>query len=289
MKHFEHPAVIENTMKTIFAYFLLFSTALGQKVLNTEENLNGAKSLQAVINVGVVDITLKGAGDSNKAYRVFCSYSDEDRVPLLDYIVSGNKGVFRFSNQKNGNNFPWFNMHDVKDSARVELSGTVPVSLTMNFGVCDANVDLGAMMISDATFSTGVCDFNLDFSSPNKIECDDINIKTGISSVTVHNLSNAHARNVEFNGGLGSVKIDFGGKLQENCEVHIKTGLGSVEISVPASVNTVITAPGSFLNSVDVSGFYSEGDNEYRSTVKSGPLLKLDIDSGLGSVNVRSY
>ncbi len=276
-------------MKTILATLLLFSTAFCQKVLNTEENLNGVKSLKAIINVGIVDLSLKKVDNPAKAFRLFCSYSEDERLPVLDYEVKGSKGVFHFSNQKDGDHFSWFNIHSDKDTANIELANSVPVSLTMNFGVCDANIDLGGMEVSDASFSTGVCDFNLNFSSPNKIECEDIEVKTGISSVSVENLANAQSQHIEFNRGLGSVKIDFGGKFQRDCTVHVKTGLGSVEISIPSGINTVITAPGSFLNSVDVSGFYANGEGEYRSSVKTGPLLKLNIDSGLGSVTIKSY
>lgn len=276
-------------MKTVLAALLLVSTAFCQKTLSTEENLNGIKSLKATINLGVVDLTLKKVESPSKAFRVYCSYSEDAKVPVLDYEVDGNKGVFNFSNQKEGGHFPWFNIHGDKDTASIELANSVPVSLTMNFGVCDAKVDLGGMQISDATFSTGVCDFDLNFSSANHIECEEIQVKTGVSSVSVENLANAHARHVEFNGGLGSVKIDFGGKLRGDCSVHVKTGLGSVEISIPSGINTIITAPGSFLNSVDVSGFYAQGDGEYRSSVKTGPQLKLNIDSGLGSVTIKSY
>lgn len=277
-------------MKTILATLLLFSSAFCQKVLNTEEDLNGVKSLKAIISIGTVDLTLKRIGNSEKAFRVYCSYPEDEKVPILDYDVEGNKGIFHFSNQKNGGrHFPWFNIHDNKDTAIIELANSVPVSLTMNFGVCDADVDLGGMQISNATFETGVCDFNLNFSSPNQIDCEDLQIKTGVSSVTVDKLANARARNVEFSGGLGSVKIDFGGKLQRDCSVVVKTGLGSVEISIPSGTNTVITAPSSFLNSVDVSGFYAQGNGEYRSSAKTGPQLRLNIDSGLGSVTVRTY
>ena len=267
----------------------MFSTAYCQKALNAEENLNGVKSLKAIISIGTVDLTLKKVSNSSTAFRINCSYSEDEKVPVLDYDVEGAKGIFHFSNQKDDTHFPWLNIHGNRDTASIELADAVPVSLQMSFGVCDANIDLGGMQISDATFSTGVCDFNLDFSSPNQIACDNIQIKTGVSSVSVEKLANAHARDVEFNGGLGSLKIDFGGKLQGDCAVRVKTGLGSVEISIPSEINTIITAQGSFLNSVDVSGFYALGDGEYRSGVKTGPQLKLNIDSGLGSVTIKSY
>jgi len=282
--------VFEGAMKTILAILFLTSSAFCQKVLNTEENLNGVKSLKAIINIGTVNLKLKKVSNPEKAFRVYYSYSEDEKVPILDYDVEGEKGVFHFSNQKNsGSHFPWFNIHDNKDTAIIELANSVPVSLTMNFGVSDANVDLGAMQISNATFETGVSDFNLNFSSPNQIDCEELRIKTGVSSVTVDKLANARARNVEFNAGLGSLKIDFGGKLQSDCSVRVKTGLGSVEISIPTGTNAIINAPSSFLNRVDVSGFYAEGDGEYRSSTKRGPLLRLNIDSGLGSVTVKSY
>jgi hypothetical protein len=277
-------------MRTVLVMLLLVSSAFCQKVLNTEESLNGAKSLKAVINIGTVDLTLKKVNDSEKAFRVYCTYDEGQKAPLLDYSVQNKKGFLHFSNQKGDrSHFPWFNIHGDKDTAIIELANSVPVSLIMNFGVCDANVDLGGMQISNAIFETGVCDFNLDFSTPNQIDCEDLEIKTGVSSVTVDKLANAHAKNVEFNGGLGSVKIDFGGELQRDCSVQVKTGLGSVEISIPSGTNTVISAPSNFLNSVDVSGFYAQGSGEYRSSVKSGPELRLNIESGLGSVTVRSY
>jgi len=88
---------------------------------------------------------------------------------------------------------------------------------------------------------------------------------------------------------VGSVKINFGGKLKEDCSVRIKTGLGSLEVSIPSSVNAVITTPESFLTSVDVSGFYSQGGGVYRSSTKSGPELKIYIDSAMGGVTIKSY
>lgn len=276
-------------MKTLLAIMILCSAAFAQKVLKTEEDLNDVKSIKATIDLGTVELSLRRVHDATKAFRLYYNYSEDEKVPVLEYEIKGERGIFHLSNGKDGGHFPLFGIHGNKDSASIELANSVPISLSMNFGVCDANVDLGGMEISDATFSTGVCSFDLSFSSPNVIECDEINVKTGISSVSVENLANARARNIEFNGGLGSIKIDFGEKIQRDCSVSVKSGLGSVEISIPSSINTIITAPGGFLNSVDVSGFYSQGDGVYRSSVKTGPQLKLRIDSGLGGVTIRSY
>lgn len=289
MKPIQSAAVVGTSMRTILAILLLCSTAFAQRTISTGEDLGGAKTIRAVIKLGAVDLQLKGIKDPEKAFKLYYSYENQEKVPRLLYEVDGKQGDFMLSNDKQHTNFPFLGFGKEKDSVRLELANSVPVSLNMGFGVCDAKVDLGGMEISDANFATGVCSFDLNFSTPNKIDCSNLSVKTGISSVTVENLSNAHAKSIEINGGLGSIKIDFGGRLVENCDVRVKTGLGSVDIAIPSDINTTITTPESFLTTVDVAGFYSQGGGVYRSNVKKGPQLKIYIESAMGGVKVRSY
>ncbi len=282
-------AVVGISMRTILAILLLCSSAFAQRTIETGEDLGGAKTIRAIIKLGAVDLTLKGTDNPEKAFKLYYNYSNEEKVPKLVYEVDGTEGIFKLSNDKEHTNFPFLGFGKEKDSVRLELASSVPVLLNMGFGVCDAKVDLGGMSIADANFATGVCSFDLNFSSPNKIDCKNVSVKTGISSVTVENLSNAHAKSIEFNGGLGSIKIDFGGKLVTDCDVRVKTGLGSVDIAIPSDINTTITTPESFLTSVDVAGFYSQGGGVYRSNFKKGPELKIYIESAMGGVKVRSY
>lgn len=281
--------VLIGSMKTIMVILLLCSTAFAQRSLNTSEDLGGAKSVRAVIKLGAVNLRLRATHDPNKAFRLRYNYGEKEKVPRLMYEVQADNGIFTLSNDKQDNSFPFLNFGKSKDSVSLELANSVPVSLDMGFGVCDASIDLGGMEISNATFATGVCSFDLNFSSPNKIDCSNITVKTGVSSVTVENLSNAHAKSIDINGGLGSIKIDFGGRLVTDCDVRVKTGLGSVDIAIPSDINTTITTPESFLTSVDVAGFYSQGSGVYRSTVRKGPHLKIYIESAMGGVKVRSY
>ena len=276
-------------MRTFLAILLLYSSAFAQRHIKTSEDLGGATNIRADIKLGAVNLRLGGVRNPDKAFELNYAYQSDQKVPKLMYEVAGTDGVFRLSNDKGQTIFPLLEFDKQKDSVDLGLSTEVPVSLRMAFGVCDAMVDLGGMEISDASFSTGVCSFDLNFSKPNKIKCDNLSVKTGISSVTVENLSNAHAKSIEFNGGLGSIKIDFGGKIVTDCDVRVKTGLGSVDIAIPSDINTTITTPESFLTSVNVAGFYSQGGGVYRSTDKKGPQLRIHIESAMGGVNIRSY
>ena len=205
----------------------MWTSASAQKVLRTEQALNGVKSIKVVINLGMAELSLRRADKPGKAFTLNYDYAESERVPAFDYDVEGTMGVLHLSNESHGS-LTFLGFHGDKDSVSVAVANSVPASLKMKFGVGDAKHRSRGIKISDAVFSTGVCEFKLNFSSPNLIECNDLEIKTGISSVTVENLSNAGAKYIEFNGGLGSMKIDFGGRLQHDCEVKIKSGLGSV-------------------------------------------------------------
>lgn len=268
---------------------VLASTAFAQRSLKTYEDLRGVHQVSAVLSLGSVDLKIRKVEDPSKAFTIRYAYSEDEKVPKLTYVVDGDRGMLLLSNEKGGDHVSLWNFHEEKDSVLLELATEVPLSLKANFGVCDADVDLGGMKVTDAVFSTGVCSFTLDFSSPNRVSCEDLRIKTGISSIVVNNLANARASHIELEGGVGSIKVDFGGKLSSDCEVRIKSGLGSVDISIPEDINTTIRTPESFLTGVDVAGFYSEGGGVYRSKVRTGPQLKIKIDSGLGGVDVKSY
>jgi hypothetical protein len=282
-------------MKSLVTVLILWVSIVGyspfgfaQKILTAGEDLDGVKSLKATFSLGISEVVVKKVDDPHKAFTLNYDYSKSEKVPVFDYTIDEDVGVLRLANESHGS-FPFFGLRGDKDSVCVGLATAIPVSLTMKFGVGDAIVDLGGVRVTDAYFSTGVCDFKLSFSSPNLVECNNLQIKTGISSTSVENLSNARAKYVEFDGGLGSMKINFGGKLECDCDVRIKSGLGSVEITIPATLNTTITAPGNLVNNVDVSGFYAQGNGVYRSDKKSGPLLRIKVESGMGSVTIKSY
>lgn len=276
-------------MKTLIAVLLVASTALAQRNLKTDEDLRGAKHITVILKLGAVDLGLRKSNDPSKAFKIFYSYSEEEKVPRLSYDVDGDEGTFRLSNNKGDADYSFWRFHNTKDSVNLELSQSVPMSMTANFGVCDANVDLGGMKVTDAAFSTGVCSFSLNFSTPNQIQCEKVTIKAGISSISVNDFANARAKSIDLEGGIGSIKVDFGGKFTTDCDVRIKTGLGSVDISIPSDINTTITTPESFLTGVDVAGFYSEGGGVYRSKMTTGPYLHIMIESGMGGVNIKSY
>ncbi|MGC8596146.1 MAG: hypothetical protein ACP5US_09235 [Candidatus Kryptoniota bacterium] len=275
-------------MKPLIFVLLSFSLAFSQsKEFKADEELLGATSIDARINLGLVEMQLRRTEESGKAFKVDYSYPQESKPPELYYEVSYGKGYFRFSNDHNSVSL--FGLKSRKNNAYIELSRSVPLSLELNLGVCNGNIDLGGMKLRRADISTGVSSLHLNFSEPNQIRAEVIRIKGGVSSIDVSNLANANASRIEYSGGVGSAKLDFGGKLQGDCSARIETGLGSIEILVPGNMSVTIRTPESFLTGIDVQGFFSEGKGIYRSKETGGPHLDIRIESAFGSVSVKAY
>jgi ferredoxin len=56
---------------------------------------------------------------------------------------------------------------------------------------------------------------------------------------------------MKFEGGVGSYILDFSGSLENEVEVDIKVGLGSITISIPDDIGVKIFYEESFISSID--------------------------------------
>lgn len=275
-------------MKALIVILVIPALAFAQtKEFNAEEKLLGANSIDARINLGLVEMQMQKTREADKAFKVNYNYPQDSKPPELYYEVSNGRGYFKFSNDHKSVNL--FGLKSHKSNVYVELTRSVPLSLELNLGVCDGDIDLGGMKLKRADISTGVSSLHINFSEPNQIRAEVIKIKGGVSSVDVTNLANANASLIEYSGGVGSAKLDFGGRLQGDCSAKIETGLGSIEILVPSNMSVTIRTPDSFLTGIDVRGFFSEGKGIYRSKEAGRPRLDISVESAFGSVSVKTY
>ena len=116
----------------------------------------------------------------------------------------------------------------------------------------------------------------------------DINTGTGRSDL---NLEKLHVTNLSLNSGTGSTTVTLPAQAG-NTSAKIDGGVGSIDVLIPAGVEARIMVNGG-IGSVDVdSRFDKTGDHTYEfsgySSNSAKNKLTLDINAGIGSVNVRS-
>jgi hypothetical protein len=172
---------------------------------------------------------------------------------------------------------------DLKNEWNLKL-GTDPTDLTINAGAYEGNFDLGGLALTNLTINDGAAEVTVDFSSANTEKLGVLSYKTGASNVTLKNLANANFGTLIFESGAGNYKLDFGGTLQRDGSVTIRSGMSNLTLVVPSGVAATIKVSSGLSNVQVPSGWSQRGDTYTQAGSGSG--LTIIIEMGAGNVQV---
>lgn len=282
------------TGKLVFAGMLIAAVAaLGARAAATEHKKvevpsEGAKQLEVEIDLGagILDIVPESMGPA----AVFDVTYDERRVDCsVDYRLHGS--TMRLTAESDYHNEGKSIDTDDNDW-QIRLSKGIPVSLSIDIGACEAEIDLGGLQLTDLSMDVGATETEITFSEPNKSEMEELRFEAGASSVRATKLGNANFRLCTFEGGAGSFDLDFTGQYRGESEIELNVGMGSADITLPAGVPCRIEgADGGFLSSVDVHGGDLDriSDDVYESPDfdEATTRIILRVDMGVSSVDIR--
>lgn len=164
--------------------------------------------------------------------------------------------------------------------------GKDPLDLTVEAGAYEGNIDLSKVPVVRLKITDGASQTTLSFTEPNPVRMDSLTYETGASNVTLEGLGYTDADVINFTGGAGNFELDFSGPLKRDMKVFVEGGLGNITIKVPESTNTRVELSTS-LNTISTKGSWTVDDNEYR-TNGEGPLLSIEVQVGIGNVNLVS-
>jgi hypothetical protein len=170
---------------------------------------------------------------------------------------------------------------------RLDLTGEVPLSLSMKFGAAEANLDLGGLRLQNLSLKTGASDTHVSFSEPNKETAEHCTFKAGAASFKVEELGNSGCENITVSGGVGKLALDFSGKWKNDAVADINVGLGTIEIDVPAELGVRIDRS-TFLMSFKAPGFEEQDGGVWLSrnwdTAKN--RLTVSVSGAFGGITV---
>ncbi len=216
-------------------------------------------------------------------YQMELRYDKDTFLPVTDFDADRRTlhlGVK--SRDRRGNHI------NLKDGARATISLTrdVPIDLELQFGAGEANIDLGGMRIRNLDLSTGASKTRLAFGAPNPIAAQTIKIEAGAAELTVTGLGNLRAEHYEFQGGVGSTTLDFGGAWNRNATATVQMGVGSVKLRLPRGLGVRIDRS-SFMSSFDAPGMVKRDGSYFSSNWSSAAhRLTIDVDAAFGSIDV---
>lgn len=248
-------------------------------------DLNGARlrttedALQVQVRYGAGSLELH-AEEGTNLYRFDLRYDQDVFEPVHVYDDEVLRiGVRRTEDASNVR---------TRSGGKLELllSTEVETHLDMQFGAVQADVDLGGLALAGLMVKTGASESRLDVSRPNTARIREATFEAGAAEFTATNLGNLNAQEIRVDAGVGEVKLDFGGEWNQNADIDLNVGLGSVHLTFPRNLGVRLVRSG-FLASVDVDGLDKMDDGYYSPNWESADhRVTVDVTAAFGTVRV---
>jgi hypothetical protein len=162
--------------------------------------------------------------------------------------------------------------------------GAQPMALEIKAGAYKGAFDLGGLALTSLSVNDGAAEVTVDFSALNLEKMSLLTYKTGASNVTLKNLANANFVSMVFDSGAGNYKLDFGGELQRDASVSIRSGMSNLTLVIPEGVAATVKVNGGLSNVQFPAGWLQSGD--LYTQAGEGPALTVVIEMGAGNVQI---
>jgi hypothetical protein len=224
-------------------------------------------------------------GQADELYRMELSYDEDRYVPVSDFNSQTGAVLLGLKPAGQGG-VRVVSRSQLSQQATVALSPAVDLSLDLTLGAVNADVELGGLRVNNLHLKTGASRTTLRFSQPNAVRCELAAISAGAAEVSLMGLGNSRCDEVEFEGGMGRVLLDFAGQWTSSSRVEVKMAMGELTLRLPRRIGLQITMD-KFLSSFEAAGLIRRGSAfqspNYQTSTRH---LDLDLTTAMGGVNV---
>lgn len=178
----------------------------------------------------------------NLLYQMQLHYDEQAADAMHEYDAGNHQLRLGMSQANMGFRALKAMKHDEGGSMTVGLNPSVPVSLELNLAGAEAEAELGGMSIKSLKIHMGLAGGKVSFSAPNQVVLDQLSLDVGLGGASFENLGNANVAQININGGMGGVSLDFGDRVAHDVKITADVAFGGLKIQVPASVGVTIKA-----------------------------------------------
>lgn len=250
------------------------ATAQSMHAYTASRQLHGETRLQANIDFAAGTIRLEPARES-MLYQLRLEY-DRDRFrPVSIYRADGHRVTLGLTAVGDWElRVP--SKKQLGQKASIALSPTVDLNLDATFGAVDAELELGGLRLTTLALKTGASRVVARFSERNRTPCQAASFAAGAAELRVYGLGNSRCREIELDGGMGSVTLDFTGEGMGDTRLRLMMAAGELTLRLPTSVGVHITIDKSLVR-FEPARFTRRG-KEYFSEGYEESERRLDIE-----------
>lgn len=174
---------------------------------------------------------------------------------------------------------------------RLYFSERVPLSLDLNLGAAEADLDFTGIPLARLSLDCGLAKATLRFDEPNPVLLEHLAISAGLSDFTARGLGHARFAALDFEGGAGEFTLDFtGDALRPGATAAVSVGMASLTLVLPARHPVVLDAASSFMTHVEVPPGLEQRSKGHWATPGAetdAHALRIAVNTGPGNVRVR--
>ena len=171
----------------------------------TFRQLHGETRLDARLEYAAGNLQVAPAAET-QLYRMDLAYDEGRYLPVSDYDARTGTVLLGLRPAGEGG-VRVVSRNQLSQVAAVGLSPRVNLSLALALGAAEAQVELGGLRVSRLDVKTGASRTTIRFSRPNAIRCQQALFSAGAAEVSIGGLGNSRCDEIEFEGGIGKVKI----------------------------------------------------------------------------------
>ncbi len=252
------------------------------QTMSTARALHGETALAVDVTYAAGRFDLR-PGDPGDLYRMELRYDASKFEPVRDYDADA--GVLRLG-LRSVSGSTHLRGNDKGGSLDLALSPDVPLTLAIKMGAARADAEFGGLALRSLKYQTGASQSEVRFSRPNPVVCDQLSFEVGAAEFRATGLGNSNCRRMSFDGGVGSVTLDFSGDWRGSADATVHVAIGSVKLLLPRDLGVAITL-NRFLASFDQAGFTRRGDAYYSDNFDTAQRrLNLRIEAAFGGIDV---
>ena len=114
------------------------------------------------------------------------------------------------------------------------------MNLGVELGGAEAKLELGGLKIRKLHLESGLAGSKVSFSTPNQVPMERMSIELGLGGVQFEKLGNANVAEINIDGGMGAVSLDFGDVVGQDVKITSNFAFGELRVAVPANVGVLV-------------------------------------------------
>jgi len=242
--------------------------------------LSEAESAAVEVMFGAGDLEIE-AGVSDQLFSGHFRYNVERWAPEVSY--EGDTLTIEQGATQEDWGIPTGN---IRNEWELEFSPEVPLEMDLKIGAGDGELDFTGLQLTQLDVDMGAGDFQVRFDEPNGARMSQLTLDTGASKLDVVGIGYAGPEQMNVQGGVGDIVLDFTGAWPRSSDVKVTSGVGSLTLRLPDDVGVRVKTEGGLTN-VETSGLRRTGDAYVNDAFGETELeLQIQITTGVGNIRL---